>query len=344
LDWDEQRWRRSFGRPAPKDTGPRGLVIYGHRKLEALVEGGWDSEYPRDIWRLRLLGHPTGDGSPSRLRFDRIPQSWLKDLAKRWVRWRLSAGLCTTAAARSVGAVTRFARFLDSGGIAVEGVSGIDRVVLERYLADLHGKLAGRPVHRSHIGLLNSFLGAIRQHGWDPALPATATFYTEDYPKGGERLPRALTDHVMAQVEDASNLERWDNQAYRLVTIILIRCGLRISDALKLPFDCIVVDAEGAPYLRYHNHKMNREALVPIDEQLGQLIGEQQRESWRTGLSGWVCSFPARWPTPAATGPSTAAPTARPSTDGCSVATSVTSTAGPYTSPPTNGATRWAPG
>ena len=72
----------------------------------------------------------------------------------------------------------------------------------------------------------------------------------------------------MAQVEHPDNLARWDNPAYRLVTLILIRCGLRVTDALRLPRDCIVLDADGAPYLRYLNHKMKREALVPIDEEL----------------------------------------------------------------------------
>ena len=201
----------------------------------------------------------------------------LKELAKRWVRWRVSSGLGSTAAARCVTAITRFAQFLDAPPVAIGRRADVDRPVLERYLADLHAEFAGRPVHRTHVGLLNQFFTAIRQHGWDPTLPATATFYQEDYPKHGEQLPRAVAEHVMAQVEQASSLDRWDNPAYRLVTLILIRCGLRVSDALKLPFGCVALDAGDAPYLRYHNHKMNREALVPIDEQLQQLIGEQQQ-------------------------------------------------------------------
>jgi hypothetical protein len=47
LDWDESRWRRSFGRPAPKDAGARALIIYGLGKLDELAFGpGWESEYP----------------------------------------------------------------------------------------------------------------------------------------------------------------------------------------------------------------------------------------------------------------------------------------------------------
>jgi integrase len=99
-----------------------------------------------------------------------------------------------------------------------------------------------------------------------------------DQPPRIELLPRALAGHVMAQVEQPGNLARQGNPAYRLATLILIRCGLRVSDALKLPFDCTVTDDAGAPYLRYRNNKMKREALVPVDDELLELIrGQQQR-------------------------------------------------------------------
>jgi hypothetical protein len=100
----------------------------------------------------------------------------------------------------------------------------------------------------------------------------------------------------MAQVVQASNLERWDNPACRLVTLILIRGGLRVSDALKLPFGCVALDAGNAHYLRYYNHKMNREALVPIDEQLQQLIEEQQQRV----LGRWPGGVPVLFPRPLA--------------------------------------------
>lgn len=44
---------------------------------------------------------------------------------------------------------------------------------------------------------------------------------------------------------------------------MLMRCGLRVGDALRLSLDCLVHDADAAPYLRYFSHKMKREALVP---------------------------------------------------------------------------------
>ena len=108
--------------------------------------------------------------------------------------------------------------------------------MLERYLADLRGEPAFTTQRRgAHIGLLNRFFAAIRQHRWDTALPADAMFFTEDYPKRVERLPRALAEHVMAQLEHPDNLARFDDPAHRLITIILMRCGLRVTDALRLP-------------------------------------------------------------------------------------------------------------
>jgi integrase len=152
--------------------------------------------------------------------------------------------------------------------------------------------MSGRETHRKHIGVLNEFLGAIRRHCWSQALPASAMFFPEDYPKQVERLPRALTEHVMAQLEDPVNLGRWNDPLRHLITLILMRCGLRISDALKVPYDCIVRDTDGAPYLRYVNHKMKREALVPIDEDVERLIVDQQRRVQTRWPQGVPVLFP----------------------------------------------------
>ena len=177
---------------------------------------------------------------------------------------------------RPLRVLTRLAAFLHTRGIV--GADGISRAVLEDYLAGLHAAMGGRPEHGTHVSMTGLFLTAVRQHGWAPGLPPDAMIFPGDQPPRTELLPRALAGHVMAQVEQPANLAREENPAYRLVTLILIRCGLRVSDALGLPFDCVTADDAGAPCLRYFNHKMKREALVPLDDELPALIhGQQQR-------------------------------------------------------------------
>jgi integrase len=294
LDWDEDRWRQH--KPPPGQAGvtattPRSLIIYARRQAENLAFGrGWDVEYPHDTWRLRNLGiiNPI-----AHVRFGGIPQPWLKDLAKRWCRHRLATGLSAGLPARGARVLAHFGTWL-AGQDENAGIEAVTRPLLERYLAALHAEFGGRKLQREHIENLNGFLTAVRQHEWEPGLPAGAMVFPEDYPKRGERLPRALAGHVMAQIEDPANLDRWTDPGRRLITLILIRCGLRIGDACKLPSDCIVADGSGQPYLRYYNHKMKREALVPLDDEIVAEIGRQrQRNAGR-----WPGGTPVLFPRP----------------------------------------------
>ena len=290
LDLGEPAWAQKLPR---RGDHARALLIWARRDIEDLHEGGchWDTEYPRDLWRLRAL---RVQGQQSSVRFDRIPQPWLKVLAKKWIRWRVAAGGRSDAAYQGVRAITHFGRFLAASKVPVDRIGQVDRELLERYLTSLHYELAGKADHSKYIGSLNAFFQAIRQHRWDGSLPADAVFFTEDYPKAcsQQRMPRAVAEHVMAQVENPANLDMWDNPAYRLVTLILIRCGLRITDAIQLPFGCLIRDSDGAPYLRYFNHKMSREALVPVDEELEQQIRDQQTRVTGRYPDGAMVLFP----------------------------------------------------
>lgn len=285
LERTEAEWRQAFGK---RQSNEAALLAWSYRQVADLADsGGWDAEYPRDAWQMHRLGF---EGRRV-LDFAGIPQPWLKDLAKRWIRWRLSTGLSLEAGGgRPLRALTRFAAFLDGQGITA--ASGIDRDVLERYLASLQAGLKNSQQRGIQIGLVGGFLTAIRQHRWDDELPATALFFPSDYPPRPARLPRALAEHVMSQAEQPGSLAREANPAYRLITIILMRCGLRITDALKLPRDCVVTDPAGAPYLRYYNHKMKREALVPVDDELRDLIGQQQGRLAGRWPGGTAVLFP----------------------------------------------------
>lgn len=262
--------------PPPLRTGPMGKAGSG--------AAPWDTEFPKDVWHARALG--INARSQVTVHFEDITRPWLRQLAKRWARWRLTTGLTIESAVLGTKAVESFNAFLDSTRIPVTGTADIDREVIEGFLAYLHTHSAGAPSHRIRIGQFNTFLLTMRRHGWVSDLPSTAQIYTEDYPKETLRQPRALSEHVMAQLENPENLAKMASPHHRLITVILIRCGLRISDTVALTQDCITRDKDGAPYLRYLNHKMKREALVPIDEELERAIAEQIIYVNGTGNSG----------------------------------------------------------
>ena len=288
LDLSELQWRQSAGSCVDGSTL---FLLDARDALEALRDGtGWEIEYPRDVWRLHKLPGitvPAGRPCPrARLRFDRITQPWLRELAKRWTRLRLTSGLSIGAARGGVDALICFSAFLTLTG--VDTLADVDRPLLERYLAHVPSQPGGHGMKKTRIGGLNLFFQTIRQNGWDPTLPGTAAFYLGDTPAVPEQVDRRLAEYVMTQVEAPANLDRWPDPAGRLITIILTRCGLRISSALALDFDCLLHDGQGAPYLRYLNTKMRREAAVPIDEELEAAIRDQQRrvlEQWPNGTA-----------------------------------------------------------
>jgi hypothetical protein len=183
LDWSLEQWTGAFlqARPESQRSSQLAFLRHAHTRLRDLHEGkGWEAEFPRHIWELRRLGL---HGNAARLRFDRIPQPWLRELGKRWVRWRLSTGISVAQAVIDVLALTRLAAFLARSAVPIEQLADLSRAVLERYLA--HLAASGRPAKArgKDLSSLSAFLTAIRQHHWDTSLPASTVIYREDYPK-----------------------------------------------------------------------------------------------------------------------------------------------------------------
>lgn len=300
LDWSMPQWAEYYASKrhgaSHDQNGQLAFLRYVHEHLDDLAHGsGWEAEFGRDAWMLRRLGI---EGTRARLRFDRIDQPWLRGLVKHFIRWRLSVGRSVNQTSIDILALTRFARFLTDPRVAVDNLAGVDRAVLERYLADLALDSRATRSRGRDISSLNAFLLAVRRHEWDDTLPVNAVFYPDDFPRPTKRLPRAVAEQVMVQLEQPINLDRWHTPDGRALTLVLMRCGLRVADACGLAFDCIVRDGDGASYLRYTNHKMKREALVPIDEELeAELVAQQRRvdQRWPT-RSAWLFPAPRKNP------------------------------------------------
>ena len=172
-------------------------------------------------------------------------------------------------------------------------LAGLDRQLLERYLADLATDPRAPHSRSRDISSLNAFLDAIRRHHWDHTSPPAPRSTPTTSPNRTSGCRALWPNRSWPRSNSPPTSTGGTTRDSRLLTIILMRCGLRVGDASKVAFDCIVRDGDGAPYLRYTNRKMKREALVPIDEELEAGIPEQQRRILRRwpGSSPWL--FPA---------------------------------------------------
>jgi integrase len=259
---------------AASTTSPRAFLGYAIDCLLDVRDGaGWDSEYQRDVWLLRRLSIAAGHGA--RLDFTPIQPRWLRELTKRWCRWRISCGIGLGQLRKDLIAVVRLSR-LTPGLAASTGPAALDRAALEAYLAQLVTEVPHAKTRSSDISSVTGFLRAVRQHRW-ARLPAEAELYPSDQPRRAEApAPRAIPEFVMNQLESADNLARLADPRSRLLVDMLIRTGLRVGDATRLALDCLLRDHQGAVYLRYRNHKMRRDAVVPIDDELTTMIEAQQ--------------------------------------------------------------------
>lgn len=193
---------------------------------------------------------------------------------QRWARWRLSTGIAVATVGADIRAITLFAQSFPA---LQRGPEALTRELVEAHLAHLAEQF---PNPKSRTGQLSSLAGllrAARQHGWESRLFAQVDLFPEDYPRLVTGPPRALSEAVMAQLEHPNNLARFADPRGRLLARILMSTGLRVGDGSRLRLDCVVRDGQGAPYLRYTNHKMRRDAFVPIDTDLAEAIAAQQQ-------------------------------------------------------------------
>ncbi len=138
LAYSEPQWRARIGtRRSPFEA----FLIYARDMVETLRDGiGWEVEYHRDVWRLHTLPGLTVNAGKApnprnHLDFARITQPGLRPLVKRWARLRLTSGLSIATVIGDVRALTRFSEFLAQAAPGIENLAGIDRPLLERYLA-----------------------------------------------------------------------------------------------------------------------------------------------------------------------------------------------------------------
>jgi len=235
---------------------------------------GREHEFARDRWRLRRLGF-TGTATGWTLNFCGIQQPWLREAVKKFLRWRVDIGHSASGMHRDVTTLTRLGRALTDCAGPDARPEHFTREVISRFLTLLAEDGLTATGRSQRISSAKRFLVVARQHDWIPDVPGRTSFYPEDGPARAKLAPRALSSVVMAQLESATNLDKLPDRRWRLLFPLLMETGLRINDALHLPQACVVHDQHQAPYLRYYNRKMKREALVPISVEMAAMIAQQ---------------------------------------------------------------------
>lgn len=278
LDRPVDDWVQTAVATGRAGSGSRtvGQLRYAYRKLLDLV-GGTDAEaeFTRDTWRAEVLGIHTLKGA-RQIHFDTVIQPWLRAPVKRYARFRLATGKAFASVEIDIRSVRWLSRFLAEQHPVVRGPGQMTRPVIEHYLSWLVAQGMAGHTTNTLLVCLRGFLETCRRYDWMPGLPATTAIYLDELPSRPRPLPRFVPEFVMAQIDDPANLARLPDDPTRHLLILIIETGLRANDACTLAFNPIIDDSVGWPCLRFFNHKMKAEQLVPLSARAAEAIRSQQ--------------------------------------------------------------------
>ncbi|HUG84270.1 MAG TPA: site-specific integrase [Euzebya sp.] len=260
-----------------------GQLRYAYMRLIDLAEDiDADSEYARDTWRANVLGVPTLKGV-RQVHFGEIAQLWLRGPVKRYARFRLATGKAFSSVEIDVRAVRWFSRFLTDHHRDIAAAEELTRGVIEHYLSWMASQPLAGHTSNTLLVCLRGFLDTCRRYDWMPGLPMTAAIYLDELPSRPRPLPRFIPEFVMAQIDNPDSLAVLPDDTTRHLLVLIIETGLRANDACTLPFNPIIDDSVGWSSLKFFNHKMKTEQLIPLSPRAADTIRAQQahlRDRW----------------------------------------------------------------
>jgi integrase len=275
--------------PSGRMRREKRTVLAALARHAALVVSDPETERAKDVWELAVFG------LRGRLSFTAISQPWLREAVRRWAADELPRhrGDGAGRVMRSlIGSVARLSHSLQ-GSRADHGdhPAVLGRADVESFLhrlgylvsigecsAELRAKIC-RDVKRI-LGRIRA-LGLTRPGGPAAGLGDDFTLAYRDIPAEPERgepsrnLPTTIMRQLCAQLP---LLERGPSgREIRVAVELLMDTGRRPEEILRLPFDCLTRDPDGAAVLVYDNRKRDRrERRLPINQATAAVITAQQ--------------------------------------------------------------------
>jgi integrase/recombinase XerD len=235
-----------------------------------------DKSLPKsdDVWFAEDLGldiHPHRKNRGTKLNFQQIKQLWLKEIVKRFIRYKASTGLSFGRINRQLTCFNGFSLFLLSNS-HITRIEDLDRELIIAYLEYNNQKKLATGTKSMCLSSLASLFEAGVANSWFVVQPYLIR--QDDYPRRSKALPRYIPSDVIHQLNQ--HLNSLPESVMRMVLVIQ-ECGLRVGELCQLSLDCLKQDAKGGWFIQFMRWKMKFETTLPISIELAQVIKEQQK-------------------------------------------------------------------
>jgi site-specific recombinase XerD len=252
------------------------------RQLFNIIQDVYDDRpaLERDIWDLRKLGLDVNLTSTKHLlNFTLISQLWLRQLAKAFMKYSIalrSPGDCLI----KLQALRCFSQFLEQQ-YPTAYISDIDRSMIVQYVSFLKARNLSDHWRKSMLSSLRVIFETCAHQLRMEGITREPVIFDSDFPKAVKRLSREIPEEVLKQVR--KHLETLDTTTLRMV-VILLECGMRISELCSLPLECLICDDKHDWYLRSYQIKSKKEHVIPLVSKkvIAAIQAQQQsiRDQW----------------------------------------------------------------
>ncbi len=267
--------------------------IYLFRQLYRAIQDEYDGRpsLEKDLWDLRTLGLAVNlTDSHYTLNFTLISQLWLRDLAKAFMKYSIATRSPGDSMSK-LQSLRRFSQFLVLQ-YPTSLSSDIDRSMIVQYISYLRTFNLSDRSRKIALGDLRIIFETCAHQLRIEGITREPIIFSSDFPKPMKQLTREIPGKVLEQVR--KHLETLDTTTLRMV-VILLECGMRISELCSLPLECLICDDKHDWYLRSYQMKSKKEHIIPlVNKKVVTAIQVQQqsiRERW-----GSTCPylFPSR--------------------------------------------------
>ncbi len=268
---------KSFRTHKPTTYKQEDDCIYKFKQIYKFIIDFYDEtdEYEKDIWDIYKFGFEDKDINATKYRwfnFTELKESWLYQPVKKFIRYKLAL-LALVTCKHKLNSLKTFYIFLSLNYPNIQP-SEINRQVIVDYLGYLPTLNVDRSHHHRLIADLRDFLEICFREKWAD-ITGNKIIYDDDLPKYRRNYsPRYIPETVIQQI--INNLDEIKKPVYKRMFLILIECGMRISELCNMNFNCIIQDNKGNFLLQYHQSKMKKDIVIPISLQVAQIIQEQQ--------------------------------------------------------------------
>ena len=256
----------------------RGEQIYKCRDCQRKFQPGATKDRPErlpiseDVWSVADLGVKVlGTNVRTKFNFTNIHQLWLRDLAKKFIKFAASLNRANSTMQDYITHLNKFSVFLYERYPEITSMEEIDRELIIDYRSWLNTFNFSITTLNERITTLKIFIKTGNINKW--LATDSYLFLEEDRVKEPKNQPRFIPEYILKQLD--KHKYQLPLPLQRMVSVIR-EIGVRYSTLATIPFDCLELDNNHKWWIKIYRVKIVEETQLPISEELAQEIKQQQ--------------------------------------------------------------------